>query len=61
MSNERSDPSTRARQVGFDFDHRGHRVGGEIDLDNRSFRPVSETTPEEWAEFERRLRGQDSR
>ena len=44
----------------LDFDHRGHRRGGEIDLDNRTLRPVSETTPEEWEEFEQKNREQDA-
>ena len=36
----------------FRFDHRGQRKSGEIDLDNRPFRPDSQLTEAEWAEWE---------
>lgn len=35
------------------FDHRGQRLGGEIDLDNRQLgTTIADMTPADWAEVE---------
>lgn len=40
----------------FMFDNRGHRLGGEIDVENRKHATmIADMTPEDWADAARML------